>query len=207
MARSRPWSDANPDLRRRIQIPSPSIEEIEKLLLNSLTPASFKPLKGQLGNHHQPLRDRLLTLPVMVAIVLSLVCRTIPSLRELCRVLAQEGLLWVKPLKISVEALSKRLEVLPASLFGDLLKQVQLNLPSSHRPLSPLGESLVGKFSQIWIADGSTLEELRRNLKIDREESGTILAGKMMAIVDLWTHQPLEITYRTHLISKLLLVV
>ncbi|NJL90473.1 MAG: hypothetical protein HC916_12305 [Coleofasciculaceae cyanobacterium SM2_1_6] len=76
MARSRPWSDANPDLR--CQIPSPSIEEIEKLLLSSLmlsslTLASFKPLKGQLGNYHQPLRDYLLTLPVMVvAIVLSL---------------------------------------------------------------------------------------------------------------------------------------
>jgi hypothetical protein len=195
MARSRPWSDANPDLRRRTHVPSPAIEEIEKLLLTTLKPSSVKPLKSQIGNHGQTMRDHLLTLPVMVAIVLSLVCWTIPSLHELCRVLAQEGLLWVKPMKISVEALSKRLQVLPAILCQELLQQVQLNLPQTNRSISPLGECLKDKFPQLWIADGSTLEELRRTLKIDRIPSSTVLGGKMMAIVDLFTHQPVEITY------------
>ncbi|MDC0832145.1 Mobile element protein [Geitlerinema sp. FC II] len=109
MSRGRPWSDANPDLRRRCHVPSPEVKEIESLLLKSLTPGSFKPLKGQLGNHGKPMRDRLLTLPVMVAIVLSLVYRNIPGLSELCRVLKQEGLLWVPPMPISVEALHLQL--------------------------------------------------------------------------------------------------
>jgi hypothetical protein len=98
-------------------------------------------------------------------------------------------------MKISVEALSKRLQVLPATLFQELLQQVRLNLPQTNRPISPLWDSLKDKFPQVWIADGSTLEELRRTLETDRSQSSTILGGKMMAIVDLFTHQPIEIAY------------
>lgn len=36
MARSHPWSDANLDLYRRIQIPSPSIEESGKSSMDVL---------------------------------------------------------------------------------------------------------------------------------------------------------------------------
>ncbi len=73
MARSRPRPSANADLRRRTQVPAPAISEIEQNLLRYLSPASFKPLSGVKGTHGKAMRERLLTLPVMVAVVLSLV--------------------------------------------------------------------------------------------------------------------------------------
>ena len=94
MSRSRPWSDANPDLRRQTQLPTVPIEQIEQRLYELLSPGSFKPLRQVLGKEQQRLRERILTLPVMMAVVLSLVYRRIPSLSELLRVLRLEGLLW-----------------------------------------------------------------------------------------------------------------
>jgi len=41
------------------------------------------------------MRDRLLNLPVMLALILSLVYRQIAGLSEAVRVLKEEGLLWV----------------------------------------------------------------------------------------------------------------
>ncbi|GBL12713.1 hypothetical protein MSj_04233 [Microcystis aeruginosa Sj] len=41
------------------------------------------------------MRDRLLTLPVVVALLVSLVYRQIAGLSEAVRVLKEEGLLWV----------------------------------------------------------------------------------------------------------------
>jgi hypothetical protein len=54
-----------------MQVPGPPIAEIEAKLLYWLTPESFKPLR--LTGLTQKLRARLLTLPVMMAVVLSLV--------------------------------------------------------------------------------------------------------------------------------------
>ena len=84
----------------------PPVAEIEKKLRSVLTPALFAP--GRMPGHWK-LRNRLLTLPAMTAIVVSLVGRQIPSLREVLRVLAAEGLLWQPVLKVSCQALSKRL--------------------------------------------------------------------------------------------------
>jgi len=71
MSRKRPARSGNPDLRRGMQVPGPPIAEIEAKLLYWLTPESFKPLR--LTGLTQKLRARLLTLPVMMAVVLSLV--------------------------------------------------------------------------------------------------------------------------------------
>ncbi len=53
----------------------------------SLTPAAFKTLKGQQDTHGQLMRYRLLTLPVMVAVVLTLVNRRVNSWSELTHLL------------------------------------------------------------------------------------------------------------------------
>jgi hypothetical protein len=198
MARSRPWSDANPDLRRRYQMPAPPIELMEEMLLRSLNPSSFKPISGLKGTHEKKMRERILTLPVMVAVILSLVYRQIGSLSELLRILYQEGLLWVEPLKVSVEALSKRLRVIPASLFYELFESILPGLQGSSQIVSEVWRPIRDRFSAIWIADGSTLEELRRQLKILREEPKTVLAGKMMAVVELLTHRPVKISYNVN---------
>lgn len=195
MARSRPWSSTNADLRRRIQVPAPAIAELEQRLLEQLSPGSFKPLSGLKGTHQKEMRERVLTLPVMVAVVLSLVYRQINGLSELLRVLQQEDLLWVKPFRVSVEAVSKRLRVLPVSLFSELFEGLMPQLHGSSQVSSQVWQPLRANFSAIWIADGSTLEELRRQLKVLRDEPKTVLGGKMMAVVELLTHRPLKLAY------------
>lgn len=195
MARSRPWSSANADLRRRSHVPIPAIAEIEQNLLSSLNPASFQPLSGIQGTHGKGMRDRLLTLPVMVAVVVSLVYRQINGLSELLRVLHQEGLLWVEPMQVSVEAVSKRLRVLPVSVFSELFEQLMPQLQGSTHVVSEVWQPIRDRFSAIWIADGSTLEALRRQLQVLRDEPKTVLAGKMMAVVELFTHRPLKFSY------------
>lgn len=197
MARSRPWSTANADLRRRSQLPSPPIEEIEHQLWQWLTPAHFKLPRGACNTDGKRLRNRILTLPVMVAVVLSLVYRQIAGLSELLRVLQLEGLLWLKPMSVSETAVGKRFRKLPVELFTTLLRQVQAQL--SERPsgacLSESWQELSSRFPAIWIADGSTLEELRRQLKALREKPQTVLAGKLMMVVDLFSHRPIAMHY------------
>jgi hypothetical protein len=142
------------------------------------------------------LRDRLLTLPVMMAVVLSLVYRRIPGLSEVLRVLEQEGLLWVEPLKVSKQALSKRLGTLPAQLMAQVFEQVIDRMHSSQTNLPvPRGwESVHQNFSALWIADGSTLEALRRKLKALQEKT-TVLGGKMMIVVEAFNHRPIAAWY------------
>jgi hypothetical protein len=82
------------------------VAEIEKKLRSVLTPALFAP--GRMPGHWK-LRNRLLTLPAMTAIVVSLVWRQIPSLREVLRVLAAEGLLPADSLPRTVEEVTELL--------------------------------------------------------------------------------------------------
>ena len=62
------------------------------------------------------MRARILSLPLMLAAVLTLVWRQVPSVRELNRMLAREDLLWAKAVKVSQQALSQRLLTFPAEL-------------------------------------------------------------------------------------------
>jgi hypothetical protein len=50
-------------------------------------------------------------------------------------------------------------------------------------------------FQAVWIADGSTLEELRRKLKALRDKPDTVLAGKMMMVVEAFSHRPVASWY------------
>lgn len=188
------------DLRRRSHVPMPEIAEIRQELMSQLTPAMFA--QARAGHSHLNLRDRVLNLPVMCAIVLSLVWRQIPSLSELLRVLAKEDLLWVESMKVSVEALSKRFRKLPSELFASLFQQMVA--VSSAEPLvlspeeakSPLG--LLQKiYTVIWIADGSTLEQLRKTSIALRQSDGAVLGGKMLVLVDALRHSPKAAFYQT----------
>ncbi|MEH2198005.1 hypothetical protein [Nostoc sp.] len=62
----------NPDFRHRVTCPAPTSQEIESRLLELVTPGTFANLKG-VKDKERSLRDRVLTLPMMTAIVLSLV--------------------------------------------------------------------------------------------------------------------------------------
>ena len=94
--------------------PDPMITE---RLTELVHPATY----AQMDFYHQlGLRDRLLNLPVMVALVISMIWQHIGSASELVRVLAQEGFLWVSPLHVTQQALSLRLLDFPAILFERL---------------------------------------------------------------------------------------
>jgi hypothetical protein len=92
--------------------------------------------------HAMGLRERTLTLPLMVVFVLSLIWRQLGSVREAVRVLHQEGLLWTDAVAVSHQAMSLRLRTFPAQLFEAIWHEV---LPTLHRrwqqrqrPLAPV---------------------------------------------------------------------
>ena len=71
---------------------------------SSGNPSGVAPLFRELG-----LRDRILTLPLMVAAVLTLLWRDVPGVTELGRLLETEGFLWCNPTKVSQQALSQKI--------------------------------------------------------------------------------------------------
>ena len=107
------------------------------------------------------LRDRILTLPLMVAAVLTLLWRDVSGVTELGRLLEIEGFLWCKRTKVSQQALSQRFLTFPAVLFERIFQEILPKLKArwSSRHNRPLPESVqftLSKFENIWVADGST---------------------------------------------------
>ena len=132
------------------------------------------------------MRQRLLTLPVMVAIIVSLVWRRVPSIAEAQKVLTREGLLGMAPLRVSPQAITKRLNVLPAAIMGqrftEVCTRVQAQSPPAlpHPRWAPVWE----RFPLLAIVDSSTLEALRKKTQGLQERPGVVLAGKLMMMVE-----------------------
>src|SRR5262245_9092540 len=89
---------ANPDFRERTNFPAPPVEEIERRLRSVLTPRTFaariQNLKKKTDEQGKAirLRDRILTLPIMTVIVVSLVWRQIPTLTKTLHIITHKGL-------------------------------------------------------------------------------------------------------------------
>lgn len=177
-------------------MPAPPCEEIEQQLWKLLQPEDFTPMHLMQGKNEKKLRARVLTLPVMMAVVVSLVYRQIAGLREVLRVLSQEGLMWVAPINVCPQALSKRLQTLPVGLFVQIWQQVieRIRASSPQLPIPPIWQAVHEKFTALWIADASTLEELRKKLKVLQGE-GTVLGGKMMMVVEAFSHRLINSWY------------
>lgn len=187
---------ANPDFRARTNLPAPPVEEIERRLLSCLTPNTFAAARQRMSE--LGLRQRLLTLPVMVAVVLTLVWRRLPSLSELLRVLEREGLFELAPTSVSKQAVSQRLQSLPPALFAQVFAQALAQLkaqPARPLPLPPQLRRVAQKFPVCCVADGSTLEALRRKLAELKAAEGTPLGGKMMCLLDFYTRRPQQVWY------------
>jgi hypothetical protein len=178
----------NPDFRRRVNVPAPEADEIRSRLISILTPGMFSPLR--LLSQRERLRERVLTLPTMTALMLSIIWRQIGSLGEALRLATEEGMLWAQPERISKQALSKRLQKMPAWLFAELYERVIEKISQESGPEEREG------FSCIRIADGSTLEQLRRTTRESKEGTEEKLGGKMMMTVDAATHRPVQAFYR-----------
>lgn len=178
-------------------MPSASNEEIERRLEDLLTPAVFSQLDyyRQLG-----MRSRILNLPLMVALILTILWRQVPSVRELTRMLAREDLLWCRAVKVSQQALSERFLVFPAALFERVYKALLPELKKrweerQQRPIPLSIQVASDHFDQILAADGSTLEALFRKLDSLAEAPVGQLAGKMCVVIDLVRQLPVELWF------------
>ena len=185
---------ANVDHARRTHVPAPSDAEIEHRLTTLVKPAVYAELDyyRQLGH-----RNRLLGLPVMVALVLALIWRRIPGVCTLQRMLARERILWTHPTQVSQAALSERFLTFPAVLFERVLYRVLARLPSRQaartRPLPADLAAIQARFRGCYALDGTTLEALFRKLQTLREQPTAPLAGHLGVAVDLLSHLPAKL--------------
>lgn len=86
----------NPDHVRQRNSPQAHNEAISEHLQALLSPAVY----AQQGYYQTlGLRERILTLPLMIATTLTLIWRQVPSVQELTRMLAQQEWLWEQPSK------------------------------------------------------------------------------------------------------------
>jgi hypothetical protein len=176
---------------------APPDGEVVRWLEAAVHPAVYRQmaLYRQLG-----LRARILTLPVMVAFVLSLLWRQLGSVREGVRVLGEEGMLWVAPLaSVTPQAMLQRLSDLPAVLFYNMLvavlPELQARAVARQRPLSPAIRWTQQSFRHIWAVDGSVLDNVLRKTGLLQGQEGPVLAGKIVSLVDVATQAPVAITY------------
>jgi len=151
--------------------------------------------------HYQALglRERTLTLPVMVALVLSMIWRQIGSVSTLVRMLHDEGFLWTSPVQVSEQALAMRLRVIPAALFkgvlDDLLPLVQERWQARQRPLPPEVAWARARYSAVLGVDGSTLDVLLRKVGLLRQREDAPLAGRMTGLLDVGNRLPQALWY------------
>lgn len=174
----------------------PPDEQTAQRIKEVIHPATL----AQVGYYQQlGLRERTLTLPVMVALVISLVWRQFASVSETLRVLETEGLLWADPIKVSQQAMSERLHTLPAELFKRVLHNVlpvmQSRWQQRSRPLPAEIEWALQHYDQVWAADGSTLDALVRRMGLLRDLPDYPLAGRMMGLLDVPSRLPVHLWY------------
>jgi hypothetical protein len=187
----------NADHVRRHNRPGSDNEVIAEQLKELVLPA----VVGQLAYFRSlGLRDRILALPVMVAAVLTLLWRQVPSVCELTRMLGREQFLWAPQVGVSQQALSKRFLLFPYEIFRrvllDLVPTLQERALKRERLLPQSVEHARQHFEHIWAADGSTLEALFRKLKVLKDIPVGQLAGKICSVIDLVTHLPIETWFR-----------
>lgn len=174
----------------------PPDEKIEQLLKEIVQPATYAQLTAY---WNMGLRQRILNLPVMVALVLSMIWRQFGAVSELVRTLHKEKILWSPPQNVSQQAVSKRLSKLPHQLFYRVLMEV---LPKMHerwgkrqRPLPEAIQRARKHFPSILALDGSTLDALLRKVGLAPEGQERRLAGRMAALLDVVSQLPRQIWY------------
>lgn len=175
---------------------APPDEQIEARLTELIHPATY----AQVATFHaMGLRERILTLPVMMAFVLSLIWRHLGSVTEATRVLQQEGMLWTSAQQVSQSAVEQRLRGLPPLLFQRVLLSL---LPHMHerwrarkRPVPPALAWAQRRFTAVVALDGSTLDGLLRKVGLLREGEGPVLAGRMAALLDVVSQLPHNLWY------------
>jgi len=186
--------DLNRDHARPRTAPAPSSEAMEARLADLVSPATYA-----LAEQYRSLglRWRVLSLPVMVALVLGVIWRQVPSISTAARLLARESLLWAPPVRVSQQALSQRLRCLPAELFREVLREVLPTLlaraHARRRPHPQVIARALAHFPCLLVADATTLEAVFKRVGALRGADGTLLGGKLLGLLDLPSKQPVEL--------------
>ena len=183
--------------RSKRPLAAPPDEKTEQRLNELLQPAIAvqQTLFKTLG-----LRNRMLTLSVMSAIVLSIIWRQIGSGgSEIARLLRTEGLLWATALIVSQQAISERLRTFPPEMFFGILQHILVVLrqrvQARQRPLPPILAWAQEHYTAVLAADGSTLDALMRKVGLLKGSETFPLAGKLMGVLDLCSWLPFALWY------------
>jgi hypothetical protein len=176
-------------------IPGPTSEEVEARLAEVVKPATFAVAEQY---RRYGLRWRVLTLPVMVALLLVLIWRQVPSVRTLAKLLTRERMVWEPPRQVSQQALDLRLRCLPAALMGEVLAAtlppLQARAAARERPRPPAVARALDRFGRVWVVDGTTLEHVFQKVGLRRDAADRTKTapsgGKCVAVLDLASHLP-----------------
>jgi hypothetical protein len=186
----------NPDHIRRRNVPAPANAALDEHLSALLSPAVYSQQAYYRG---LGMRERILTLPLMVAAVIPLLWRQVPSVLGLTRMLNRQDLLWAKSIRVSCQAVSERFLGFPYQLFEGVFNELMPRLKSQwterRRPLPPSVSYAMEHFEQIWVADGSVLEALFRKLDSLQDCPVGQLAGKICTVTELGSQLPVQIWF------------
>lgn len=182
--------------RTKRAIAAPSDKQIQERLTDIVHPATL----AQVSYFHQlGLRERTLSLVVMVAFVLEMIWRQISGVSDLVRLVQTESVLWVSPKKVSQQAFSQRLTSLPAQLFLNILlsilPQMQVRWAERKRPVPPEIAWAQERYGAVQVVDGCTLDALVRKIGLLKNLPDYPLAGRMTALLNLSSRLPLQIWY------------
>ena len=186
----------NADHIRNRGVPAPSNEAVNEHLTDLLSPLVYNQ-----HAYYQSLgkRNRILSLPLMVAAVLSMLWCKVPSVAELTRLLNRENLLWAKAVTVSRQAVSQRFLEFPHSVFErvfkDLLPLLKERWAKRTRPVAPSIAHSLKFYDHIWAVDGSVLEALFRKLDSLKDVPVGQLAGKICTVIELGSQLPVEIWF------------
>lgn len=170
---------------------------MEPRRLEVLSPSWLAPRQLERRDPRPPqrlirLRQRRLTLPVMVASIVSLVWRRGPSIAEVQQVWTREGVVGMVPLPVSPHALTTRLDGLPATVMGQLGAEVCTRLPA--QPPPPLPHPRWAPVREpcplLAMVDGSTREARRHTTPILRQREGLVVAGNVLGMGEAVSHRP-----------------
>ena len=175
---------------------APAAPQVEVRRTELIHPATYAPVAAF---HAGGVRERILSLPGMMAFVRSLIWRHLGSVAEAVRVLREEGMLWVQPTVVSSQALTQRLSTLPAHLVAAVVHEVLPQLPqrwqTRQRPIAPTLAWAQPRLSAVVALDGSTLDTLLRKTGLLQGQAEPVLAGRMAGLLDLSTRLPRQVWY------------
>src|SRR5258708_9668407 len=164
------------------QSSGPPAEAIEQRLEALIHPATYSQIElfQSMG-----VRAGILSLPVMMAFVVSLIWRQIGAVGEAVRVLNQEGMLWVSATVVSQAAVTQRLNSLPAVLFENVLKALLPKMADQwarrSRPLPGAVAFVQQRFSQLLVLDCYPPTTLFRRTGLLQATASNPLAGRIAA--------------------------